>query len=61
MGEVLKELGSSADYYPSGMADDGFCGLDPRAWIRGSSKVSEFDDRKQRVSHRNHVNLVPDL
>ena len=61
MGDVLRQIGSSADYYPSGMADDGFCGLDPRAWIRfsrGSSKGSEFEDRNNRNDHRNRVNLL---
>ena len=61
MGDVMRQNGSTVDYYPSGMADDGFCGLDPRAWIRfskGSSKGSEFEDRNNRTDQRNRVNLI---
>lgn len=61
MGDVLRQIGSSADYFPSGMMDDGFCGLDPRAWIRfsrGSNKGSEFEDRNNGSNQRNRVNLL---
>ena len=50
------------DYYSHGIVDDGFCGFDPRAWIkfsRGSNnKGSEFEDRNSRGIDRNHVNLL---
>jgi len=64
MAEVLRQLGSfSSDYYSHGMVDDGFCGFDPRAWIRfsrGSSKGSEFEDRNNHhgLDRSNHVNLL---
>ena len=60
MSEVFRQLGSSSDYYPSGMADDGFCGFDPRAWIRFSrgSNKPEFEDPQNCLDHRNRVNLL---
>lgn len=57
----MRQIGSSADYYPSGMVDDGFCGLDPRAWIRfsrTSNKGSEFDERNNGTDQRSRANLL---
>jgi hypothetical protein len=60
MSEVFRQLGSSSDYYPGGMADEGFCGFDPRAWIRFSrgSNKPEFEDPQNCLDHRNRVNLL---
>ena len=51
-----------SDYYSHGIVDEGFCGFDPRAWIkfsRGSNnKGSEFEDRNTGGLDHNHVNLL---